>query len=115
MTLMVRRLIPILLAASVSAAAAETPAESVVEPAPGRRVELIHLLKQDCGSCHGMTLKGGLGLSLLPGDLRHKPVSFLARVILEGRPGTAMPPWKRFLSENEARWMAALLKKGLKE
>ena len=27
----------------------------------GRQEELIYRLRQDCGSCHGMTLKGGLG------------------------------------------------------
>jgi mono/diheme cytochrome c family protein len=26
-----------------------------------RQAELLHLLKHDCGSCHGMTRKGGLG------------------------------------------------------
>ncbi len=29
-----------------------------------RQQELLHLLKHDCGSCHGMTLKGGLGPDL---------------------------------------------------
>ena len=23
-----------------------------------RKSELVHIVKQDCGSCHGMTLKG---------------------------------------------------------
>lgn len=25
--------------------------------------EMIRLVRQDCGACHGMTLKGGLGAS----------------------------------------------------
>lgn len=38
-----------------------------------RQKQLIHLLKQDCGSCHGLTLKGGLGPALLPDVLLSKP------------------------------------------
>ena len=29
------------------------------EPARERRAELVDLVRQDCGSCHGLTLKGG--------------------------------------------------------
>jgi len=36
------------------------------EPPPARQAALVDLVRQDCGSCHGMTLKGGLGRSLLP-------------------------------------------------
>ena len=36
-------------------------------PSAARQDELLHLLRQDCGSCHGLTLRGGLGpLSSLP-------------------------------------------------
>ena len=31
-----------------------------------RQNELLYFIKHDCGSCHGMTLKGGLGPALLP-------------------------------------------------
>jgi cytochrome c55X len=34
-------------------------------------------------------------------------------VILHGRRGTAMPPWSRFLTDAEARWIVEQLKKGL--
>ncbi|OUS32093.1 cytochrome C55X precursor NirC [Thalassotalea sp. 42_200_T64] len=78
-----------------------------------RKNDLLHLVKQDCGSCHGMTLKGGLGPALLPADLVNKPEYFLTITILEGRPGTAMPPWKDILSEQEAQWIAAQLLQGL--
>lgn len=77
-----------------------------------RRVELIRLVRQDCGSCHGLRLKGGLGPALLPDTLRELPEDSLLTVILQGRPGTAMPPWKRFLNEEEARWIVAQLQKG---
>lgn len=77
-----------------------------------RQQELLHLLKQDCGSCHGLTLKGGLGPALLPQNLSGKPVSFLAYTILNGRPGTAMPPWKFLLKPEEAEWLAGVLVRG---
>lgn len=78
-----------------------------------RQAELLHLLKQDCGSCHGLTLKGGLGPALLPENLTGKPVSFLTYTILNGRPGTAMPPWKGLLKPEEAQWIAGELVKGV--
>jgi cytochrome c55X len=52
-----------------------------------------------------MTLKGGLGPPLLPENLRGKPRGSLAATIYDGRPGTPMPPWKQFMSEQEAAWI----------
>jgi len=77
-----------------------------------RQKELVHIVKQDCGSCHGMTLKGGLGTAILPDDLVNRPVDFIAYTIINGRPGTAMPPWKAIFTENEAKWIAQQLKQG---
>jgi cytochrome c55X len=82
-------------------------------PDDARSAELRNLLLQDCGSCHGLTLKGGLGPALLPEQLRGKPESYIADTILYGRPGTPMPPWRPFLTPEEARWMARLLKEGV--
>jgi len=83
------------------------------DPAPARRAELLHLLRQDCGACHGMTLKGGLGPSLEPAALASKDPAVLEQVILEGRPGTPMPPWRPFLSAAEAQWLVRQLRQGL--
>jgi len=77
-----------------------------------RQAELVRLVRQDCGSCHGMTLAGGLGPALLPPLLRDKPAESLVATILYGRPGTPMPPWGAFLNENEARWIVDNLQKG---
>ena len=74
-----------------------------------RQRELVRMVRQDCGSCHGMNLQGGLGPALLPADLKDKPVEGLAATIYYGRPGTAMPPWQRFLNEAEAHWIAERL------
>ena len=81
-------------------------------PDPARQAELIRLLRQDCGSCHGMTLKGGLGPALLPANLKEKPAEGLTATIYHGRPGTPMPPWKQFMSEAEAAWLVELLMSG---
>jgi cytochrome c55X len=82
-------------------------------PAEPRRSEIVHMLRQDCGSCHGMTMKGGLGPPLLPAALRDKDADQLRFVVLHGRRGTAMPPWSRFLTDAEAAWVVELLKTGL--
>lgn len=78
-----------------------------------RQEQLLHLLKQDCGSCHGMTLKGGLGPALLAENFIDIPNEFITATILQGRPGTAMPPWNAFLSTSDARWLAKQLKNGV--
>ena len=79
---------------------------------PERQNELLYFVKHDCGSCHGMTLKGGLGPALLPEALTGKPKAFLVTTIMEGRKNTAMPPWKSMLSENEAIWITEQLLNG---
>lgn len=87
-------------------------AAEVREPEPARRAELVHLVRQDCGSCHGMRLTGGLGPALTPQRLAEWPDESLVATILHGRPGTAMPGWQRFVSEAEASWIVARLKQG---
>jgi cytochrome c55X len=91
------------LAAAASAAGVE----------PERQGELLHLLKQDCGSCHGMTMKGGLGPALTPAALATQPDEALFATILNGRPGTPMPPWRGLLEEDEIAWLVARLREGL--
>lgn len=88
-------------------------AQAMAEIDAARQNELMYLLKQDCGSCHGMTLKGGLGPSLLPADLEGKPADLLLTTILDGRANTAMPPWKALLSPEEAGWIVTRLKQGV--
>ena len=82
------------------------------EPDALRQKELVRLVRQDCGSCHGMTLRGGLGPPLLPENLHEKPAEGLVATIHYGRPGTPMPPWKQFMSEAEAGWIVQELMNG---
>jgi cytochrome c55X len=106
------RLPAVILRAGVLAALALTGTAVAAEPSPGRRVELTRLVRQDCGSCHGMTLKGGLGPALTPQALQDKATESLIATIISGRPGTAMPPWRNFLSGSESAWIVEQLLKG---
>jgi len=74
-------------------------------PTPERQQELQYLLVQDCGSCHGMRLTGGLGPALTPQALAGKPRGLLIATISDGRPGTPMPPWKNLLAEEDIDWL----------
>ena len=74
---------------------------------------MVRLVRHDCGACHGMTLKGGLGPALLPAALAGKPRAALEWVILNGRPGTAMPAWSGLVTAAEAAWIAERLHGGL--
>jgi len=94
------------------ALAAIGSAMASADPAPQRQGELLNLLVQDCGSCHGLTMKGGLGPPLRPADLAGKDVDGLIDTILYGRPGTPMPPWDFEISRDEAAWLIERLLKG---
>lgn len=78
--------------------------------APARQAELEHMVIQDCGSCHGLKLTGGLGRPLTAEALAQAEPEGLALIILDGIPGTAMPPWRPILSEEDALWIATYLK-----
>lgn len=73
---------------------------------------LERLVRQDCGACHGMTLRGGLGPDIRPQALTAFDAETLRGVILDGIPETAMPPWRPLISEAEAGWIAEYLLKG---
>lgn len=73
---------------------------------------LSEFVRQDCGSCHGLTLKGGLGSPLLPKDIAHYDKKTLTEVILYGVPTTAMPGWDGVIDRDEAEWIADALKDG---
>jgi cytochrome c55X len=93
-------------------------AAAALAAAPGnltaaRQAELRNLVQQDCGSCHGLAMKGGLGRPLLPANLRSFPDRAVADIILDGVAGTPMPPWRGLITEAEALWIAQSLKRGL--
>jgi cytochrome c55X len=104
---MPERLVGVLTASLLASGAA------AADPLPARQAELLDLLLQDCGSCHGLTLKGGLGPALLPKTLAGKDADGLAQLVLQGVPGTPMPPWAPELTAGEARWLVARLQEGV--
>lgn len=77
-------------------------------PAP-RAAELEHMVRQDCGSCHGLRMTGGLGSPITAQALAGRSAEDLVPVILDGLPGTAMPGWRPLLTEDEAHWIAEYL------
>lgn len=86
------------------------PAASADSPVDRRQLE--HLLLQDCGSCHGLRLTGGLGPSITPEALAGKPRDSLIATVTHGRPGTAMPGWNALLNEREITWLVDRLLQG---
>ncbi len=99
------RLVAILLLTALPATAQDV--------APQRAAALENMLIQDCGSCHGLRMTGGLGNPLTPDALAGWPDDSLVATILHGRPGTAMPPWEALLSPDDARWMVDRLRQGV--
>lgn len=81
-------------------------------PEPERQQQLVRVVRQDCGSCHGMRLTGGLGPALTVDRMADYPLDSLLAVIRHGRPGTPMPGWAPMLSEADARWIAQRLQQG---
>jgi cytochrome c55X len=75
-------------------------------------LKLTSLVRQECGSCHGLTLNGGLGKPLTAERLKQWDREQVIHIILDGVPGTPMPSWRPLLSEGEAGWIADALQKG---
>ena len=74
-----------------------------------RAAELENLVKQDCGACHGMTRKGGLGPDIRAKTLEGRDADGLAQIIRDGIPDTAMPPWGPLLADEDINWIAEYL------
>ncbi|MFG3453293.1 c-type cytochrome [Stutzerimonas stutzeri] len=89
----------------LSAALAEPPTAE-------RQAQLEHLLVQDCGSCHGLRMTGGLGPALTLDAIAGKPRESLIATVTHGRPGTAMPGWNALLNEQDIAWLVDLLLEG---
>ncbi len=98
--------------ACIALAAGAAQAQAQATPSAEREKQLVRMVRQDCGSCHGMHLTGGLGPALTSQALDGKPLAYLSTVITWGLPGTPMPAWQALLKEGEADWIARQLAKG---
>ncbi|MCW5700686.1 MAG: cytochrome c [Rhodospirillales bacterium] len=58
-------------------------------------------------------MKGGLGPPLLPERIEMRSSEELIEIILDGVPGTPMPPWRSQLAPDEAAWMVRRLREGM--
>ena len=99
----------------VASGAHAQPGAPAPAPSAQRQHELVRMVRQDCGSCHGLRLTGGLGPALTPEALAGKPLDSMVATIYGGRPGTPMAPWKAMLSEADALWIAQQLFAGFPE
>ena len=80
---------------------------ALAEVGPERAEKLEHILIQDCGSCHGLTMKGGLGSPLpatygpLPPPTTSATAPTTATVLLDSLRGvwdeTAVDEWDHAL------------------
>ena len=80
-------------------------------PSLERQRVLKDMLLNDCGACHGLTLKGGLGSALTTEALANKDTDLLVNTVLQGKKGTAMPAWGEIVSQQDAIWLIKYLKK----
>lgn len=85
---------------------------AMAELPPERERQLDNLLLQDCGSCHGLRMTGGLGPALTRDALADKPRASLIATVTHGRSGTAMPGWNALLDEQDIAWLVDRLLEG---
>jgi cytochrome c55X len=102
--------LPLAAAAAVLTATLAFPQAAAAEPKDADALK--RFVHQDCGSCHGLTLQGGLGPELTREALQFYDRDVLSLVILDGIGDTPMPPWRPLLSENEAERIADYLLSG---
>lgn len=80
-----------------------------------RQQVLKHMVKHDCGSCHGLNLTGGLGPPLTRDIMADRSIEYLSFTIRNGRQGTPMPPFAAILSDADIDWMARYLRGDLED
>ncbi len=73
------------------------------------KMDVEKVFEKECQGCHGPNHEGGVGADLRPNKLKGKNAYMLAETILNGRPGTAMPPFKNTFSKADAQKMVDYL------
>ena len=72
-------------------------------------MDVEKMFEKECQGCHGPNHEGGVGSDLRPAVIDKKNAYMLAEVILEGRAGTAMPPFSDKLKKADADKMVDYL------
>src|SRR5690554_8223154 len=106
---MSKRALPLLLLGLAWLLPQAALAEAGSHPSGVDADRLETLLYQDCGSWHGMTVRGGLGPALAQERMQALSPEALTHIIRHGVPGTGVAGWEALLSEEEARWVAGHL------
>ena len=73
------------------------------------KMDVEKMFEKECQGCHGPNHEGGVGADLRPAKLEKKNAYTLAEVILDGRPGTAMPPFAEKMNQADAQKMVDYL------
>lgn len=75
-------------------------------------IDASSLYATTCVACHGVNRQGisGLGPALTPESLAARSDTELKDTISNGRPNTAMPPWKDTLKSQEIDALVQFLK-----
>ncbi|QOP43953.1 c-type cytochrome [Sulfurimonas sediminis] len=72
-------------------------------------MDVEKMFEKECQGCHGPNHEGGVGADLRPAQLEKKNAYTLAEIILNGRPGTAMPPFANKMTKADAQKMVDYL------
>ncbi len=72
-------------------------------------MDVEKMFEKECQGCHGPNHEGGVGADLRPDKLEKKNAYTMAEVILNGRPGTAMPPFANKMTKADAQKMVDYL------
>jgi len=86
------------------AAATKVEAKPAVSDELMKKGEKIYFDR--CAGCHGTLRTGATGPKITPDRTKELGTEALKTIIANGRPGTAMPPWKQFLTDEEINIMA---------
>ncbi len=92
----IRKLLSIVAAATMAVGALHAGSSTM---------DFAKVYEKECQGCHGPIHQGGVGSDLRPSALKDKNDYMLADTILNGRPGTAMPEWKKMFSKDDADGM----------
>ncbi len=88
-----------------------TPAAPMEPAGAGDPAKGEELFVKSCSSCHNPDAKGGsLGPTLVSADLAAQNDDFLRDTIINGRTGTAMPPWGSVLGAQDVEDVIAWLR-----